>query len=118
MGEEEESDDDGINRDKAEIDPEVAKANERAAGKRPAVDDFGGASGSGGGNTRARVVKSPRLTPTLHGAGLGADGAGTSAAHAAQAAAAAGGPARKGGKQDNARPVSDDEDFIDLTYSE
>jgi hypothetical protein len=118
----------GEDEDEEEVDPEVAKINERSAGKRPAVDNRpsgrGGDSNGANGNGHVRGLNSPpKFTAgEANGTGrtIGADGAGTSAAHAAAGAAKVAG---KGGgvwaalnppKTAIATPA--DDDVVDLTF--
>jgi hypothetical protein len=99
--EEEEEDEEEEDEEEEEVDPEVRKANERSAGKRPAPSDAGG-SGRVNGNGTTAVVKYPKLAANQR-TPIRSDGAGTSVAHAAAAAAAA--PA-----------AADAIDVVDLTF--
>ncbi|KAL4549389.1 hypothetical protein Ndes2526B_g04410 [Nannochloris sp. 'desiccata'] len=117
--------DDDNEEEEEQVDPEVAKANARAAGKRPAVDTgpSGGGRANRNGNGNAQGVKSPKLTPSRDngtGTTIGADGAGTSAAHAAE------GVAQRAGEgngvwaafppQKAPAVAPTDDDVIDLTF--
>jgi len=113
--------------EREEVDLEVAKLNERTAGKRPALEN--GPSGSGDGYGRAngngtiRAVKSQKITASPYNENertIGANGAGTSAAHAAA------GTAKLIGKEDGVgaarfpqktpAAAPDDDDVVDLTF--